>query len=162
MERRNFLQGVVSLPIVPSIPSLESDTEEEYYEFSSAWMGDWSRMIIVKNGEIRHAFEYENYSAWEQATMINARWTADQSNVQTNYIADLFDLNLKGIYIDAPYFFARFENENSEVQIRQGKYSEPEYVYVVESHDDEALRGAEGGSDTIQGVVNEVAEVVKN
>jgi 16S rRNA G966 N2-methylase RsmD len=164
MERRNFLKGVVSLPVVPSLDVVDIGSEEEYWEIECRWSSkyDWGQIKLIKDGEMEHRFEFDNYSVWQKASLINARFVADSGSSRTDYVADLWDLNLKYLYIDPPYFFSQFENESSEAQIRQGKYSESEYVYVVESHDDEALRGADGGADSIEEVLSEVAEVVRD
>ncbi|MFC6863830.1 hypothetical protein ACFQGE_10170 [Halomicroarcula sp. GCM10025817] len=157
MERRTFVKSVGALPFV-SLPSI--DQPEEFWEIDSEWFSksDFGRIRLIENGEEQHTFHYDNYQLWQKTTLLNARFVADSGSTSTDYVADLFSLNLKKIYIDPPYFFSRFSGERSEVQIRQGKYASTEFVYVLEQHNEEALEGYSGGADSLSNVVEEVAE----
>lgn len=162
MNRRNFIQSVSSIPFisVPSIPdnqNSEIEDEERYWEFSSGWFPqhDWGRTIILEDDEIIHEWDFEDRTIWHKTTLLNAHATAD-----CEYVADLFGLDLRGIYIDPPYFSSLFEDQYNEVQIRQGKYSEYNYVYVIETHDEEGLHHVEDGNDDIEELVKEVSELI--
>lgn len=164
MERRIFLKGVASssaIPLLSGIGTAETE-EEEYWEISSSWFQahDHGDLMLVKNDEVEHRWRYEEYQMWQKATLLNSRFVSDTGNQATEYVADLFDLNIHSLYIDPPYFSVVFQNESSKVHIHQGKYSEEEYVYQVETHTSEALEGVEGSADSIQEVVNEVAEFI--
>ncbi|KAA9398506.1 hypothetical protein Har1130_03755 [Haloarcula sp. CBA1130] len=174
MERREFTKAVASLPVAPSVPSFgknepEKDSrthgeEDEFWEISSAWFQkhDHGDLTLVKNGEVEHRWKYEDYEMWRKATLLNSRFVADSGNQQTEYVADLFSMNIHEIYVDPPYFSVTFRGESSEAHIQQGKYSEDEYVYSVEKHDDEALRGVDGGADSIEEVISEVGEFIRD
>lgn len=165
MERRDYLKGVVSLPVIPSLPSIgktESESEEEFWEISSGWFRkyDHGDLTLVRNGDVKHRWRYESYQMWQKATLLNSRFVADSGNQHTNYVADLFDLNIHELYIDPPYFSVVFKNDSSKVHIHQGKYSGEEYVYHVETHTSEALEGVEGSADTIEEVIRNVGEFI--
>ncbi|QIB75212.1 hypothetical protein G3I44_13520 [Halogeometricum borinquense] len=170
MERREFTKAVVSVPVV-SIPSLpsggvgknNSESKEEYWEISSAWFREYDHgdLMIIRNGEVKYRWkEIGSFSEWHKATLLNARFVADQGHQPTEYVADLFDLTLKSIYIDPPYFSVEFESDQSEVHIHQGKYSDSEYAYHVETHTDEALEGYEGEADSIEEAVQDIHEFI--
>lgn len=165
MERRDYLKGVASLPVIPSLPSIgktDNEREEEFWEISSGWLRahDHGDLMLIKNGDVEHRWRYENYQMWQKATLLNGRFVADTGNQATEYVADLFDMNIHSLYIDPPYFSVVFNSDSSKVHIHQGKYSDEEYVYHVETHNSEALEGVEGSADSIQEVINEVGEFI--
>lgn len=166
MDRREFTKVVVSLPAIPSLPTqLEEDSgedKEDFWEISSSWFRQYDHgdLLLIKNDEVQHRWRYEDYDKWMKATMLNSRFVADTGNRATNYVADLFDMSITSIYIDPPYFSVQFKSDSSEVHIQQGKYSESEYMYHVEYHDEVALRGVEDGADSIEKVVQEVSEFI--
>lgn len=160
MERREFTKAVASLPVIPSLPSIgKTESDDEYWEIDSTWHDkiDLGRVRILKNGDIEHRWEYTEYEMWQKIALLNSRTVANRGQQSTNYVADLFDLSIEKLYIDPPYFFSRFSDEDLNVQIRTGKYSEYEYVYVIERHDEDALQGTDGGADSIEEVVSEVS-----
>ncbi|MDL0145978.1 hypothetical protein, partial [Halobacterium salinarum] len=112
MQRRNLIKGIVSLPLisVPVSASTES-TGEEFWEISSRWSrGEGhGELVLVRNEEVEHRWEYEDYSTWQKATILNAQQVAED----TPYVADLFGLDIQDLYIDPPHFSAHFEDENN-------------------------------------------------
>lgn len=158
MERREFTKTLASLPIV-SVPSLPST---EFWEISSSWFQkpDHGELKLIKNGEVQHRWQYESYELWRKATLLNSRFVADSGNQATEYVADLFSMNIHEIYLDPPFFTVLFKDDSAKVRIWQGKYSDEEYRYRLEYHDEEGLHGTEGGANTIQEVVTEVAEFI--
>lgn len=166
MDRREFTKAVVSLPIIQSLSGIsraEADSEEvEFWKISSEWFRayDHGDLMMVCNGEVKHKWRFEDYTQWQKATLLNAHWVADSGNQPTNYVADLFDLSIHELYIDPPYFSVVFKSDYSKVHIHQGKYSDEEYVYSVETHTSEALEGVEGGADSIERVIQEVQEFI--
>jgi len=162
MERRNFLGSVVSLPAI-SVPSLgigknefysdaRTPDEEEYWEIESSWKGDWGELVLVKNGEREHEFRYETYTEWEKVTLLNAQFVNDQAESSTNYVADIFDLNIHSLYIDPPYFHSVFRGEQGEVRVRQGKYSDTDYRYYIRT----AEKEREYGSNDFENMITDI------
>lgn len=153
MKRRDFAKAVASFPIVsvPSLPDGEitQDEEEEYWEVSSSWFQryDHGDLLLVKNGEPEHEWRYENYSAWQKATLLNSHTLAD-----CEYVADLFGLNLHEIYIDSPFFHSVFRGEAGEVRIRQGKYSDADYRYYIRTSEKEK----EYGSNSMENMITDI------
>lgn len=167
MRRREYLRSLATLPVLPSIPHFgkndsengsRTQGEERFLEFSSGWFPQhqWGRTIIVEDDEIIHEWDFETREMWHKTTLLNAHTVAKD----TPYVADLFGLNLRGLYIDPPYFSSRFMDEWNDVQIQQGKYSDHEYTYEVETQDEDGLHYVEGGADSIEKVVKEVSELI--
>lgn len=117
---------------------------------------------MVRDGEKHYEWRYDNYDEWLKVTLVNTQFVNDKSNRDTDYVADLSDLDLSDMYIDPPYFSVVFQSEDTEVHIREGKYSEQEYVYSIETHDEDALRGVDDGADTLEKVVQEVSEFISD
>lgn len=159
MKRRNFVKSVASLPFAPSISDLDGKNKYKkgHWEFSSGWFDhyDWGRTIIVEDDEILYDWDFEDRETWHKTTLLNAHQVAN-----CEYVTDLSGLDMRALYIDSPYFSTLFENEWNEVQIRQGKYSEHEYTYHVETHDEDGLHVIEGGSDSIESLVEMVSEKI--
>lgn len=159
MERRDYVKTVASLPLmsVPVSASTEP-TGEEFWEMSSSWSPRETNgeVVLVRNKEVEHRWEYEEYPEWQKATLLNAQQVAED----TEYVADLFGLDIQDLYIDPPHFSAHFKDENNIVHLHHGKYSDEEYVYHVETHTDEALHGVEGGANSIEELVKEVSKKV--
>lgn len=160
MNRREFTKSVASIPLFPLLPSLDNENgdtrRDDYWELSAAWMqDDWGRIVLIKNGEVKYDWEYTDYQLWQKCTLLNAHTVAE-----CEYVADLFGLAIKDLYIDPPYFSSRFEDDRNEVHLQQGKYSDYEYTYYVETHDEDGLHGVEGGSDSIEALVNTVGEKI--
>lgn len=168
MDRREFSKAVALLPVVPALPSTPAGSESEQgWEFTSGWMGEWGRMMIIKNGEVVSEYDYEEgeREMWRRATRINANLVAQRSTNNIQYVDQLEEVDgvdLYALYIDAPYFSASFQSEDSEAHIRQGKYSEQEYVYSVEMHTEEALRGVDDGAESLEKVIQEVDEFISD
>lgn len=168
MKRRQYIKSLSALPILPSLPSPTSErteTEtEDFWELSSSWFtkSEHGEVLLVRDGEKYRQWSYEDYEEWRKVTLLNTQFVTEKDYRNTDYVADLFDLNLSDMYVDPPYFSTVFKNEDTEVHIREGKYSEQEYVYSIETHDEDALRGVDDGADTLEEVIQEVSEFISD
>lgn len=164
MERRDYLKSVVSLPLLPSLPSIgKTETEEEEeWEISSGWFRayDEGDLMMLKNGDVEHRWTYENYTMWQKATLLNGRFVADSGNDSMDYIADLFDMNIHSLYIDPPFFSSVFQSEDSKVHIHSRKEFEDNYVYHIETHNGEVLEGVEGEADSIDEAIQDIHDFI--
>lgn len=166
MNRREFSKSVALLPITPALTSSqdESETGSEFWELSASWFSgsEHGELLLVRNDEEFRQWSYDDYEEWRKVTLLNTQFVTEKDYRNTDYVADLFDLDLSDMYVDPPYFSTVFTSEDTEVHIREGMYSEQEYVYSIETHDEDALRGIDGGAESLDEVVKEVGEFINN
>jgi len=161
MNRREFLRSTAATPAISLLPDFLSDTGEskgKHWELSANWNDAYGegRLVLLESGEEQHDWSYDSHMEWQKNTLLNTRFVADSAEQRTGYVADLWDLRLTDMHLEPPYFTSKFEDSQSAVHVRKGRYSEWEYVYELETHGEEALFGFSGGADTIDRLMEKI------
>lgn len=147
MRRRNFIQSVVSLPVVPSLPDLsdigktERDKDQmsledvKYWKVSASYDRETEEsklLILDRDSEILYDFSgHDGYSDWYRTSVVNLRQISDCA-VPVN----LADMDMVNVYTNDPFFSVVFEDTQKKITIAQNKFGDTEYCATL--HDGNA------------------------